>query len=331
MLTRPMIRDTVRLNWGRDLIGIPMTKKSSGNIALPSSILLVFLFLLSLLIACVLAPVVDLVFDKLLLTTYDARSIVVHTAIAAFFILCLVFRNSRKSDVRGSLNLPFFTVLSHFFIGVAVGIILVGLAVAAVIIFRARGVDFNTTSALWMPVLLALCVGVFEEVLHRGFIFQSLRQELTTFPAIILSSAFFSLLHFTYVEPPVHFSSGAFDMLLGFRAFPRLFDDFHHFSMILPEATGYFLLGVLFCLAYIRRGSLYVPIGLHTLLVFVEQSRVVTIRLKFLGGSEIIFDSHGSVLEAFLGSITAWILLLVAIIYFLSTADLSRSRSDKTR
>jgi membrane protease YdiL (CAAX protease family) len=306
-----------------------MARKLGQNIALPSSILLVFLFLVSLLIGCVLAPLVDLVIDKLLLITCDERSIVVHTALAAFFILCLFFRNSLKSNVKASLNLPFFTVLSHFFMGVAVGIILVGLALVVVVAFRARGVDFNTTAAPWMPVLLALWIGVFEEVMHRGFVFQSLRQELTTFPAIILSSALYSLLHFTHARPPVFSSSEAFDMFLGFKAFPHLFDGFRHVSTILPEITGCFLLGVLFCLAYTRRGSLYVPIGLHALLVFVEQSRIVTIRPRFLGGSQMIFGSHGAVLEAFLGSITAWILLLLAIIYFLSTAGLSWDTSEK--
>ncbi len=331
ILTRPVICDTVRIKCRPDLIKVLMAKTSARNIALPSSILLILLLLLSLLIACVLAPVIDLVIDKLFSMRYDTHGTLAHSTFVILFILCIIFRNSLKSDVRGSLNLPFYTVISHFLIGIAVAILLIGVAVGIVALFRIRGVDFGLKSALLRLILLALWVGVFEEILYRGFILQSLSSEIRAFPAIIISSAFYSLIHFTYPQSIQAASAHSFDFLSGFKSLPHLLDRISDYSAILPDATGYFLLGVLLSLAYIKMGSLYVPMGLHAFLVFIEQSRLVVISRKFLGGRKIIFGSHGPILETFLGSIMCWILLLIAIIGFLSIGGLSSGTSRKSK
>jgi len=275
--------------------------------------------------------VIDLVIDKLFSMRCGIRTALARSTFVILFILCIFFRNSLKSDVHGSLNLPFYTVIFHFLIGVAVAVLLIGIAAGIVAVFGIRGVDFDPKSALFKFVLFALWVGVFEEVLHRGFILQSLSSEIRAFPAIIISSAFYSLIHFTYPHSIEATSRHSFDFLSGFKSLPHLFDRISDFSEILPDATGYFLLGVLFSVAYMKMGSLYVPMGLHAFLVFIEQSRLVTISRKLLGGRKIIFGSHGPLLETFLGSIMCWILLLIAIISFLSIGGLSSGRSRKSK
>lgn len=303
-----------------------MAKKSGKKIAIPSSILLVLLFVLSLFIACVLAPILELVAGKFIKLNHDGRTVLVWVTLGSFLVFCIIFRNSLKSDIRGSLNLPFYKVLKHFLVGVLVGAVLMGVSVAVVFLFKLRSIEFNPYEMIWRTALLALWITVFQEIIHRGFIFQSLRYEVTTFPAIIISSVFYSLLHFTYPRTVDSVSSASFDFLAGFKNVAHILDSFRDFSELLPDATGYFLLGVVLCLSYVITRSLYMAIGIHAFLVFINESRLITISPRHFTGRETIFGSSGTILESFMGSILCWILLLLVIIALLSVRVSSRDR-----
>jgi len=303
-----------------------MARKSDRKIAIPSSILLVLLLVLSLFIACVLAPILELVAGKFIKLNHDGRTVLVWVTLGAFLIFCIIFRNSLKSDIRGSLNLPFYKVLRYFLVGVLVGAVLTGISVAIVVLFKLRGVEFSPYEMIWRTALLTLWIAVFQEIIHRGFIFQGLRREVTTFPAIIISSVFYSLLHFTYPREVGRAMSASFDFLAGFKNVAHMLDGFRDFSELLPDATGYFLLGVVLSLSCVITGSLYMAIGIHAFLVFINESRLITISPRHFAGRETIFGSSGTILETFMGSILCWILLLLVIIALLSVRVSSRDR-----
>ena len=182
---------------------------------------------------------------------------------------------------------------------------------------------------LWKVVLASLYLAVLGEILHRGFIFQSLTVEIRAFPAILFSCAFFAILRFIHPLGEISRPSSSVDFLAGFKAFPGLFDQVTDFNNILPAFIGYFLLGALYCLAYLKTDSLYVSIGAVALFSFTELSRIVEIKSRLFVGRKIILGSSGPVPDAFMGGMMAWIALLVAIIAFLSVNSLASGKDRK--
>lgn len=81
--------------------------------------------------------------------------------------------------------------------------------------------------------LLFICVGVFEEILFRGYLLQTLAEGLGRPTAAVLISIPFGILHF--------FNEGG--------------------TVTGAVATG--LAGILLCIAYFRTMSLWLPIGMH--------------------------------------------------------------------
>jgi membrane protease YdiL (CAAX protease family) len=152
---------------------------------------------------------------------------------------------------------------------------------------------------------------------------------LGSFLAIVLSSALFSMLHFTYPSNPNALSGDSIDIFSGFKALPGTLERFTDFGEILPDAAGYFLLGALFCVMCLKLGSLYAATAAHALLAFVNLSGIVTFKGKLLVGRDVVFGAHGSVSETFTGSILAWFLILLAIIAFLAAGGLSPEKKGK--
>lgn len=305
-----------------------MVRKSSTQTGMPSLILIILLLIVSAFAACILTPLAAFAADRLLSLKNDLRMVFVQTVLGMFLLLCVIFRSSLKSNVRTSLNLPFYTVILHFLIGIAVAFLFVAIAAGIVWLFGIKGVEINFSRLLWRPLILCLIGGFVGEIIHRGFIFQSLSSEISAFPAVILSSAFFALIRFTYAAGET-ISSGGIDFLSGFKTFPHLFDGFSRFQQILPSMAGCFLIGILFAVAYLRLNSLYAPIGMHAFLVFTDSSGAVMLSDRLFAGRDIIFGSHGTILEALPGGIMAWILLLLAIIGFLSIGGLSRKQNNR--
>ncbi len=116
-------------------------------------------------------------------------------------------------------------------------------------------------------LLIAGLVGCIEEILFRGFIFQSLLEDLRTVSAICISSLFYSFLHFfktkLLVSPGLHPFIGFIVIYQSFR------DIVINFASILPHIAGLFLVGVVLSYACLRTGSLYLAIGIHAGWIFL--------------------------------------------------------------
>jgi uncharacterized protein len=118
--------------------------------------------------------------------------------------------------------------------------------------------------------LSALLSGVFagglEEIFFRGILFKGLLQGGRLFRAFVLSSLFYSALHF--VKPGEAYFIDGFDPLAGFRHLFYTFTPFLEPFTILPGMFGLFLLGVVLSYAFLRTGNLYLAIGLHAGWIF---------------------------------------------------------------
>jgi len=130
--------------------------------------------------------------------------------------------------------------LRQVFIGTAVGTVMM-LAVVS-LIYAAGGVSFAINPARSMNALVAAavtfaCVAVMEEMLFRGFVFQRLLDGIGVAAAQVLMAVLFAAAH-----------SGNPNM-----------EGATLFWATLDTALGALLLGF----AYLRSGSLALPIGLH--------------------------------------------------------------------
>lgn len=118
--------------------------------------------------------------------------------------------------------------------------------------------------------LSALLSGIFagslEEIFFRGILFKGMLQNGRLVRAVVLSSLFYSALHF--VKPGEPYFVDDFDPLAGFRHLSYTFTSFLEPLDILPGMFGLFLLGVVLSYAFLRTGNLYLAIGLHAGWIF---------------------------------------------------------------
>jgi len=151
--------------------------------------------------------------------------------------VCVKIRKQSLSDVGIRINLDWF---KHFFTGTFAGI---GMMFATVsLIWFTGGVTFELDEQRNFQVLsyglyLFLLASLVEEILHRGFIFQRLIDGIGVLGAQLLIASLFAFGH-----------SGN----PGMEGTTELF-----------VTLDLFLLSLVFGFAYIKTGSLALPVGLH--------------------------------------------------------------------
>ena len=123
-------------------------------------------------------------------------------------------------------------------LGYAAGIVMIGLVMAVLwasgsAVIRLQSVGRESLLLLGGGALFMLLAGFWEEVLFRGYIFQTLLRGIGPLLTLFLTSILFALLHL--VNP----------------------------NWTLLSLTNIFLFGMFFGLLYLRSGSLWLPIGLH--------------------------------------------------------------------
>lgn len=128
----------------------------------------------------------------------------------------------------------------------------------------------RSLSRSFSALLAGVFAGSLEEIFFRGILFKGLLQNGRLFRAFVLSSLFYSALHF--VEPGKAYFVNGFEPLAGFRHLIYTFTPFSEPLNILPGMFGLFLLGIVLSYAFLRTGNLYLSIGLHAGWIFGSQS-----------------------------------------------------------
>ena len=121
-------------------------------------------------------------------------------------------------------------------------------------------------SRSFSALLSGVFAGSLEEIFFRGILFKGLLQSGSLSRAFVLSSLFYSALHF--VKPGEAYFVDGFDPLAGFRHLFYTFTPFSEPLDILPGLFGLFLLGVVLSYAFLRTGNLFLSIGLHAGWIF---------------------------------------------------------------
>jgi len=155
--------------------------------------------------------------------------------------------------------------------GAFLGLISIILIAGPALLWQAR--LFKTNSTTTLPVLLenmaqaalsGVGVGVLEEIIFRGALFNALRRAHHWTLALTFSSFLYALLHF-FQKPlspeAIHWNSGFITIFGMFKGFADL-------EMLIPGFFVLTLAGYILGLLYQDTGSLYASIGLHASWVF---------------------------------------------------------------
>jgi membrane protease YdiL (CAAX protease family) len=158
-------------------------------------------------------------------------------------ILCQLLRQKPLAELLGSFDVRW---LKELLLGILLGSAL--MLIPAFILGIFGWVDWRRSpmdlSVLASSAALFAGVAVAEELLFRGFVFQRLISGLGMWPAQLITAAFFLLSH---VNNP------------GMTG-----------SLKVMASVNIFLASILFGLAFIRTGSLAMPIGLHWMANWVQ-------------------------------------------------------------
>ncbi len=188
-----------------------------------------------------------------------------------------------KGWAVGVFAFVFYTVLTKLF---------------GVINFRDRW-GFEQMITAFFVAFSAFGIALTEEILFRGFFFQTLLKDLPKWAAIVITGIIFVLFH---------------DLanVSNFWSVPK--------HMML--AGGLFCLNVLLCFAYLKSGSLYLPIAIHSGLIFGKIFFRKMKIIEVLDPNSYLFAIDGDARRG----IMAWLLFLGGIFvlkYLVSQPDLS--------
>jgi membrane protease YdiL (CAAX protease family) len=144
--------------------------------------------------------------------------------------------------------------------------------------------------ALGQIVLTAAFVPLLEETLFRGLFLGVLLRGLRPWPAIILSAAIFSIVHF--LKAPDQTTTSV-QWNSGFVSLAHSFDQFGEPMLVLAGFTTLFVIGLVLAHARVSTQSLWFPIGLHAgwilaSSVFSKIARREILALPWLGKSLLI-------------------------------------------
>ena len=148
--------------------------------------------------------------------------------------------------------------------GLALGITSLAAVAALALIFGAREFNANPTMAMWGKHLLntlgaAIAVGVLEETIFRGMLFNLLRRDLNWRTAAAVSAVIFASVHFMDQRPDIQ----TITWTTGFTAFPQFIHDFANDPYWPAYYVNLLLAGLILSASVVKSGNLYCAIGIH--------------------------------------------------------------------
>jgi membrane protease YdiL (CAAX protease family) len=303
-----------------------------SNLLRRSYVLLPLIFGLAFLSACIASPFLKILNDELA-KTRGLHKIFTKCLIGFALLYFVVFRRHMRSRVVESLNIRISSVLKQLVAGLFIG---AGTLCVIIAIFYAAGakrldVDF-AVAAIWKALGAGIGVALVEEIVFRGVVLQNLRADMDAFFAVVFASAFFAAVHFVQPLPKEVISPadapalGGFHLLNGFRIVPYQLSNFGRLDEIWPFLLGVFLIGVALAVAYVKTGSLYLPIGIHA--GFVAISKLDgSLFDEVAGRSELLFGVPHDWYMSYTDSLVCWLVTAVLVVLLMLFASKLRART----
>ena len=165
--------------------------------------------------------------------------------------------------------------------------------------------------AVAVALLSGVVVGITEELLFRGSIFTGLARYSGNLYALIVSSVFYSAVHFlNFKSLP---SGTGVDFLTCITALGSLFDRFSD-PAIYDSFVSLFVLGVLFGLTRWQTGNIILGAGLHA--GIVTSNKIFSYAADYRQGGSYNFLVN--VYDKTTGHLASFCLVLACIIYYMS-------------
>jgi membrane protease YdiL (CAAX protease family) len=259
---------------------------------------IIFLFFIILFFSCILAPIKKVPLDFMLEKTgfmadtvdyengvYDFGKVMRRILMMVALMVFLIFRKSLRF---GTLVSSSMKIRPGFFRQFLFGFLLAGLPL---LIYYGLGlltgawiihIDFMINNRVETDLVvetildivkygfIGCLIGVMEEILFRGYLLQSLQENMSLPKAVCVCSLIYSMLHFFRADV---FVSTGFQPFVGFVTIAQFFKPiFFEFFKNLPAIIGLFLVGVVLSYAFIKTKSLYLSIGLHAGMVFMMKA-----------------------------------------------------------
>lgn len=180
------------------------------------------------------------------------------------------------------------TIAAWYIAGAALmAAIYTGCDLAGALYFKPRSPEIGRALAeLGALFVGSLFIGIFEETFFRGYVFGVFRPRLNFWAAAVAASAIFAVVHLARPAAPEGLDPTHW--LAGIRMLPHITDGVEA-RYLAPSMANLFLMGMLFCILYVRAGSIYPAIGLHGGWVWA------------MGIGTYLFDRNGDRLGAWLG------------------------------
>lgn len=185
-------------------------------------------------------------------------------------ILVLIVLGLWPALAFGRIRRPRFGEGAYLPRGLAIGVVSMALLVG---VGHVLGVyrfeidpELRAVSECLELIVGAMLVGLIEEFLFRGLLFDTLRRATRFWPAAAIGSAFFAVVHFAKPEPTTPIVHGHADS--GLELARHMFYMGHESHHYFPFMLTLFVLGLVLCRVVERTGSLWYAVGLHAGWVF---------------------------------------------------------------
>lgn len=119
---------------------------------------------------------------------------------------------------------------------------------------------------VFTALVSAIAAGFLEEIFFRGILLKGLLEDWKPAVALPVVSLFYSAIHF--VKPEEKIILTGIDPWAGVKHLAGIFQPFLDPTGLLPGVFGLFIIGIALGYALMRRGSLYLSIGLHAGWIF---------------------------------------------------------------
>ena len=245
--------------------------------------------------------------------SYPFDRVLTRSVLLVLLILLIPLWKMVSKESSGLIfgDFSFRQFLQSFLIGLfilAIPVVVLLLLEVRLVVLDLQISFLSILGILLVGIVLACLIGLFEEILFRGFLYGSLKKRVGGLIATLISSALYSSVHFLKptgeLELPVNWLAGFIYLEQSIANMILLHQDW-------DARLSLMILGCFFCLVR-ERFNLFCCIGLHAAFVvgiaISRQLTTVNLDSQFLG----LISSYNEIIGQL---VSFWLLLLVYVMY----------------
>ena len=245
--------------------------------------------------------------------SYPFDRVLTRSVLLVLLILLIPLWKMVSKETSGLIfgDFSFRQFLQSFLIGLfilAIPVVVLLLLEVRLVVLDLEISFLSILGILLVGIVLACLIGLFEEILFRGFLYGSLKKRVGGLIATLISSALYSSVHFLKptgeLELPVNWLAGFIYLEQSIGNMILLHQDW-------DARLSLMILGCFFCLVR-ERFNLFCCIGLHAAFVvgiaISRQLTTVNLDSQFLG----LISSYNEIIGQL---VSFWLLLLVYVMY----------------